>query len=54
MLVLFVFWLTWNAKLSFSSFSPELSFWLAGIEQNDYAARARHSFSYPAQCEKIW
>ena len=57
MLIVFVFCALhathpWNAKLSFSSFFPELSFWLTSIEHNDYAAPARHSFSYPARCEK--
>ena len=35
-----------------SLFFPELSFWLASIERNDYPALTRHSFSYPALCEK--
>ena len=33
----------------FYSFFSELSFWLAGIDQNNCAARARHPFSYLAR-----
>lgn len=33
-------------------FFPDLPIWLESIEQPGYVAHARHSFSYPALCQK--